>query len=189
MIQLSWFLARVSSSKWWARERKECLRQLFPSLCHRPPVEELKAQDKYLCQVWSLTKTQVLLEMKYPACLILMAYMLRYGQTPYKHAGELVETILNLEEAQAPVWDVSCVIEPLFETINPPPKEDVRKSLIREIVKKRVHWSCKVCLKKEVAYLILDYEHLAFCEDCSSNQTQCPLCHITFEHMIKIYIS
>lgn len=207
MIHLAWFFAHTPSHQWWLSQRTELLQHLFPSLCYPPPAEEIKSIIDYLRLVWSITKTRVIMEMDYPPCLILSAYMLCYGSQPYNNAGELVERILTFEEQHVPVWDITPVLQLLSGTDIPsiqlreehpsrqdrvsPKNEkpaDIREQLINDIVKMRTHWRCKVCLQQEASYVIIDCEHLAFCEACLDHQTQCPLCGLTFQQTMRIYL-
>ena len=92
--------------------------------------EEVRCIHLFLRQQWLQTKTDVALEMGHHPSHILMAYLRHYPPSftavHYRHAGELVVFLLDLEEQKTPTWDdVSELIATWFQP--PIPSSITRK--------------------------------------------------------------
>ena len=86
-------------------------------LCLPMQAQRIDQLCHYLRTRWRETKTYVVLEMGHHPCHVMMAYMKYYPMEKYRHAGALVEVLLDLEEAKIPTWDVNYLIEWLLAAL------------------------------------------------------------------------
>ena len=194
IIELLWFFSETSPNLWWASQRcrlQVSIRNIFPQLCTQiKPQTCSKTYLHYLKNVWVMTKTQVAREMDYHDCLILMAFMSRYGKRSFNNAGELVEKIMELVELQAPVWDVSYVTDRLSHVEEGGGlTRHTKEELVQETISLVTQWRCKQCYKQDANQLLLDCGHLSLCTTCLLKTLLCPFCGVRITQSIKVYHS
>ena len=62
---------------------------------------------QYLYRVWEKVQTVVALEMEFKTIHVIMAHMRQYPDGGYRHAGALVDVLVDLEEAKVPAWNAA----------------------------------------------------------------------------------
>ena len=111
-----------------------------------------------------------------------MAYMIRYQCEPYKNAGQLVETLLDLMEDQVGVENVNPLVEGL-QTKNIARIIKLRRETLNLFMKSR----CKVCYKNEANLLSIRCKHMALCLSCFKECSECPVCDLAIRGYVKVY--
>ena len=120
----------AASSSSFANTHNHSNNCVYQQLClPRNYHQEKGIVRKFLRQRWHQTKTEVALEMGFHPSHIISAYMHRFpnnNHPNYRHAGELVEVLLDLEETKSPSWDVTelmawFLLAPDISTLPPPP--------------------------------------------------------------------
>ncbi|ONK78193.1 uncharacterized protein A4U43_C02F15510 [Asparagus officinalis] len=49
--------------------------------------------------------------------------------------------------------------------------------------------NCKICGEKDVSVLLLPCRHLCLCRDCEARVDTCPICHVTKNASLQIFMS
>ena len=159
---------------------RTCLQNLCQSL--NLAIDDIDSAFLYLDAEWNTTKTEVALDLSYPPYHIIMAYMMHYQCEPFKNAGQLVETLLDLMEGQVGVENVNPLVEGLqSKTIARIIK--LRRETLILFMKSR----CKVCYKNEANLLSIRCKHLALCLSCFKERAECPVCDLPIRRYTKVY--
>lgn len=155
-------------------------------------VNDVEDVLSYLSTEWNKTKTEVVIELNYHPCHIIMAYMLQYQKQTYQHAGKLVEVILELVENEVPVFDVDCIVQYFVlksssHTSRHYQSFSYKERLIHETMHMLSQMRCKLCFKNEADQLIMSCGHLSLCTYCLKEQSWCPICDSYITNTVKVY--